>query len=366
MDVHEEPPDARVDPDVINAQPHVGAGHAGPALLEQAAVADGAGGAHVPDVRHLLRADVALPAVHPGRVHQVPGLPVARVLRVVLGHEVELCLLPLVVCAEVCLALGTDVERADGRAAAVLLPQGEEQAPRDRDEGLGGHLRAVAAQELVRAEVLEVVQRPGLAHRGQSHVPVLADEDDVELLRRAPVEVPQGRPVVVHLLGYGLGGRQLRLRQRRPRLLEAAVRAALEGAGGIRERRRRQRRPWPPAWLPAVQQVLPDLRLHTSHVVLEGLAVQAATPGGCPLVEEDVGLGPLDLLRADEANLQVVELVPLLGPPLVLAVGDVMPSTHRADVLDQPDQPVLDRLLRGLIEEAGQVKRLSHWKCHDA
>mmetsp|Transcript_125474 Transcript_125474/g.366512 ORF Transcript_125474/g.366512 Transcript_125474/m.366512 type:complete len:229 (-) Transcript_125474:356-1042(-) len=144
------------------------------------------------------------------------------------------------------------------------------------------------------------------------------------------VEVAQSRPMMSHLLGHGLRGG-----------------GGVLGAGAPGE------------------EVLAHLGLDAAHVALEGLAVQAARAGGHALVEEDVGLGALHLLRPHEVHLQVVVLVPLLRPALVLAVGDVVPATHGAYVLDQTDQPVLSWLLWRLVQETRQVQGLVNRKCHD-
>mmetsp|Transcript_59877 Transcript_59877/g.131370 ORF Transcript_59877/g.131370 Transcript_59877/m.131370 type:complete len:311 (-) Transcript_59877:1138-2070(-) len=201
MDVHEEPPHAGVDPDVVDAQPKATADHVGVVLVEQPLVCDDAGRAHLSNVRDVLRAHVALPLVYPEGIYQVPALAIASVLRVVLGHEIELCLFPVVIGTEVRLALAADLQRVYGRAATVLLHEGGEQAPGDGNKRLGGHLRRAGAQELVRAKILEVVQRPWLAHSGQPHIPVLRDENDIQIRRWIPVEASHGRPVMSHLLG---------------------------------------------------------------------------------------------------------------------------------------------------------------------
>mmetsp|Transcript_95680 Transcript_95680/g.270807 ORF Transcript_95680/g.270807 Transcript_95680/m.270807 type:complete len:310 (-) Transcript_95680:1022-1951(-) len=113
-----------------------------------------------------------------------------------------------------------------------------------------------------------------------------------------------------------------------------------------------------------VQQVCLDLRFCAPLVVLERLPVQFVPLRGNPLVEKHVGLGPLYVLRAHHADLQVVELVPLLRLLLVLAVRDVVAAAHRADVLDQPDEPVLHGLGRGLVEEGRHLQGPGHGERH--
>mmetsp|Transcript_53093 Transcript_53093/g.170072 ORF Transcript_53093/g.170072 Transcript_53093/m.170072 type:complete len:352 (-) Transcript_53093:1651-2706(-) len=343
MHVHEEPPDAGVHADIVDAQPEASPWSAR-GLVHQPLVADRSGRAHVSDVGHVLRADVALPLVHPERIHQVPAFAVPRVLGVVLGHKVELCLLPLVVSTKVCLTLGANFQRTDCWAAAVFLPQRMKQVPRDRNKWLCGHLCGVRTQELMRAKIFEIVQWPWLAHGSQAHVPVLRDKHNVKLRGRTSVEASQGWAMVTHLLGHRLRGR-LGL-HRVPSSLNAWPRA---GPG------RRCR---------VAHEVLPDLRLRAPHVVLERLAVQLVAPGWHALVEKHVRLCTLDLLRADHAHLQIVELIPLLWLLLVLTVRNVVAAAHGANVLDQPYQLVLHGLRWGLLEKARQVKGPVHWEGH--
>mmetsp|Transcript_149027 Transcript_149027/g.371296 ORF Transcript_149027/g.371296 Transcript_149027/m.371296 type:complete len:366 (+) Transcript_149027:1083-2180(+) len=175
---------------------------------------------------------------------------------------------------------------------------------------------------------------------------MLGHEDHVKLGRRTPVKVPHRRPMVPHLVGN--------LRDLRGVLAAGALGRDPGAGGGGAGRRGRG----------VAHEVAADVLLHAPVVVLERLPIQLVTFRRHALVEEHVWLCALHLLRAYQADLQVVELVPLLWFPLVLAVGDVVTTAHRADVLDDADEPVFHRMRRRVLEEGRHIQRLADWESH--
>mmetsp|Transcript_123559 Transcript_123559/g.293581 ORF Transcript_123559/g.293581 Transcript_123559/m.293581 type:complete len:299 (-) Transcript_123559:92-988(-) len=192
-------------------------------------------------------------------------------------------------------------------------------------------------------QVLVVVYRARMAHRGEANVPVLGHKGHVQLRRGKPVDIPQSRTLIPDFICNGLRHRG------NLQALQILAGSARPGAG-LRLR----------------DQVAIHLLLDAAHVMLEGLSIALGCFRWHTLVEEHIRLRSFNLFRCDACDLHIIELVPVLRFSLVLAVRDVVATAHRADVLNETNEPVLYRLGRHFLHEGCHVQGGGHRKGNHA
>mmetsp|Transcript_44161 Transcript_44161/g.103234 ORF Transcript_44161/g.103234 Transcript_44161/m.103234 type:complete len:298 (-) Transcript_44161:1093-1986(-) len=190
----------------------------------------------------------------------------------------------------------------------------------------------------MRTQVLVVVYRARMAHRREANVPVLGHKGHVQLWRGKPVDIPQCWTLIPDFICNGLRWCHGR------RALQILAGSAGPGGLGLRN------------------QVAVHLLLDAAHVVLEGLSIALGCFRWHTLVEEHIRLCSFNLFRCDACDLHIIELVPVLRSSLVLAVRDVVATTHRTDVLNETNEPVLYRLGRHFLHEGCHVQGRSHGK----
>merc|ERR1711971_1189686 len=107
--MHEEPPDSSIHTNIVDAQSQIFPRKRRILFVEEDAIGNRPRSAHVPYISDMVSTNVTLPFIHTQGIHQIPSLAIPSILGVVLRHQLKFCLLSLIVCSKLCLALSTDL-----------------------------------------------------------------------------------------------------------------------------------------------------------------------------------------------------------------------------------------------------------------